>query len=250
MYYYIYDEFVQDKKYERELISVENRLADLGIAGRVARLALFKHADSLIVDELERGTITTVVVVGNDGTVHKVLDAIAGFDVAFGIVPIGAENTFAKILGIPNGVTAVDVLSARNLEKIDTGRLNGHRFVTGVVFPKMMAKVACDGQFTMTTERAGVIKIRNLICGEINKEEVGNPTDGLLETVITVGSGRLSFGRKQGGKESIVGSKEIEIDFPEEVVALADGKEVKGSSFSIEVEPMAISVITGRDRMF
>ena len=33
MYYYIYDEFVQDQKYEKELLRIENRLADLGLSG-------------------------------------------------------------------------------------------------------------------------------------------------------------------------------------------------------------------------
>lgn len=250
MYYYVYDEFVQDKKYERELIAIENRLADLGIAGRVARLALFKNADSLIADELKRGTITTVVVVGNDQTVHKVLEIITGHDVAFGVIPIGALNNIAKILGVPCGVAAVDVLSARNIENIDTGRLNGKRFVTGVSFPKVIGKVTCDGQFTMTTERASVINVQNLMCNGVEGESIGNPTDGLLETVISVKPSGSVFSKSADKNKSVVGSKEIEIDFPEEVVATVDGKEVSGSHFLITVEPKAIKVITGRDRMF
>ncbi|HBL39993.1 TPA: hypothetical protein DDZ10_05010 [Candidatus Uhrbacteria bacterium] len=250
MYYYIYDEFVSNKKYERELIAIENRLADLGIAGRVARLALFKHAEALIADELRRGQIETVVVVGNDQTVHKVSDAISGYDVALGLIPLGTDNQFAKMLGIPLGVAAVDILSARNIEVIDVGRLNGQRFVTGVCFPRQIGTVICDNRFTMKTERAGVIEVRNLACEADPSGGMGNPTDGLLETVIAVEPKSFFFHRASSRKKSVVGSKEIEIDFPETVIATADGKKVESSHFSITVEPLALKVITGKERMF
>ncbi|EKD32917.1 MAG: hypothetical protein ACD_76C00116G0003, partial [uncultured bacterium] len=48
MYYYVYDDFVQDKRFEKDLQKIENRLTDLGISGKIARLALFKHADELV----------------------------------------------------------------------------------------------------------------------------------------------------------------------------------------------------------
>jgi len=250
MYYYVYDEFISDKKHERELIAIENRLADLGIGGRVARLALFRHAESLVVDELRRGQITTVVVVGNDQTVHKVLDAIADYDVAFGIIPVGPDNTFARMLGIPSGASAVDVLSARNLETIDTGRLNGQRFVTGVCFPKQVGKITCDNRFTIETLRAGTIEIRNLACGVVETGEVGNPKDGLLEAVVFVEPKHGLFRKAVGAKKSIVGSREFEVEFSEVVTATADGKEVKNTHFSITIEPLALKVITGKGRMF
>ena len=52
MYFYIYDEFVQNKRFEKELLQIENRLTDLGIAGKVARLALFRDVEETVRDEL------------------------------------------------------------------------------------------------------------------------------------------------------------------------------------------------------
>lgn len=250
MYYYIYDEFVSDKKHERDVIAVENRVVDLGIGGRVARLALFRNAEALVVDELKRGQITTVVVVGNDQTLHKVLDVVADYDVAFGVIPIGgAQNTFARMLGVPQGVAAVDVLSARNVERIDTGTLNGQRFVTGVTFPKQQGKVTCDRKYTIETLRLGTIQVRNLVTGSGLEAEVGDPTDGLLEAIVTV-EGKAGLFRKTPSGTSILGTKELEIEFPEVVTALADGKEVKGTHFSVTINPLALQVITGKERMF
>ena len=44
MYCYVYDEALQDRRFERELAYIETRLTDLGIAGKIARLALFRDA--------------------------------------------------------------------------------------------------------------------------------------------------------------------------------------------------------------
>lgn len=248
MYYYVYDEFVSDRKYERELIAMENRLADLGIAGRVARLALFKDAVALIEDELRRNAITTIIAVGNDLTVQKLADAVTGHDVALGIIPIGSGNTLAKMLGIPHGTEAVDVLSARNIETIDVGSLNGQCFITGVCFPKDAGRMTCDGCYTVSTKALGTIQVRNLACGDPDEEGVADPTDGKLEAVVSTVARRSML--RSSPTESVFISREFEVDFPEAVIATADGKEVKSTHFSITIEPMSLKVITGKDRMF
>ena len=44
MYCYLYDELIHDnKKYEKEVLRIENRLTDLGITGKTSRLALFRN---------------------------------------------------------------------------------------------------------------------------------------------------------------------------------------------------------------
>ncbi len=45
--------------------------------------------------------LDAVVAVGGDGTVHMALQAVAGTDVALGIVPMGSGNDAARSLGIP-----------------------------------------------------------------------------------------------------------------------------------------------------
>lgn len=42
-----------------------------------------------------------VVAVGGDGTVHRAVQAVAGTDVAFGVVPCGTGNDFATSVGVP-----------------------------------------------------------------------------------------------------------------------------------------------------
>src|SRR4051812_19975346 len=45
--------------------------------------------------------IGALVGVGGDGTVHRALQAVAGRDVGFGVVPAGTGNDFASCTGVP-----------------------------------------------------------------------------------------------------------------------------------------------------
>ncbi|MEK7615408.1 MAG: diacylglycerol kinase family protein, partial [Patescibacteria group bacterium] len=172
MYCYLYDEFIQEnKRFERELLLIENRLTDLGIAGKISRLALFRNAEEMIRDEIDRG-VQTVVVLGNDDTVRKVLDVISESDVVLGVIPFGPKNELARLLGIPQGVAACDVLSARRVEKIDMGTINGRKFITGISVPNFKAELMCnDGSYRIVATSAANLEIQNLA-------EVANPCDG------------------------------------------------------------------------
>lgn len=248
MYLYIYDQFVQDKRFEREMAAIENRLTDLGIAGKVIRLALFRQAGENIRDEARRGA-STVVVVGNDQTIGSVLEAVADADLPLGIIPLGPGNSFAKMLGIPDGVAACDVLSARIIERVDTGLLNGKRFVTGVKVDHPEARLTCEGKYSVSTVAGGKIEIRNLtpMNGE-TIEDVADPCDGLLEAKIRVP-------RRAGLFKKLIGATRLplthaSIDAPCVIDAVCDGQVVRGQSFKISVEPLTLKVITGRERMF
>ncbi|MBM5789927.1 hypothetical protein FJZ23_02475, partial [Candidatus Parcubacteria bacterium] len=178
MYCYLYDDFLQgNKRYERELLQVENRLTDLGIAGKISRLALFRNAEEMVRDEIERG-VKTVVVLGNDDTVRKLLDVISESDVVLGLIPFGPKNDLARLLGIPHGVAACDVLSARRVEQIDIGTINGRKFITGVTVPDFRAELMCDdGKYRIVPTSRANLEITNLA-------DVTDPCDGRLEAKI------------------------------------------------------------------
>ncbi len=245
MYYYIYDDFVQDKKHEKELLKIENRLADLDIVGKIARLALFKQADELIRDEVKRG-VKTVVVVGNDLTIHKVLDAVAETGVVFGLIPLGKPNNVAKMFGLPEGVDACDVVAKRLIDKIDMGKLNKRRFITGVAFPKLKAEIVVDKSYIITPLPGGNLEVRNLAVGDVtSKDQVSNPKDGRLEAKVDV-AGR--WGAK-GGK-SVVSLRRMAFQTKDPVTVSFDGHQVRSTKFKIGMDAKKLKVIVGKDRMF
>lgn len=247
MYLYIYDEFLQDKKYEREMAAIENRLTDLGIAGKIIRMALFRQAGEQIRDEARRGA-STVVVVGNDQTVAQVLDAVADVDLPLGIIPVGPNNSFAQMLGIPEGEAACDVLSARIIESVDAGLLNGHRFMTGVQVQHPDATLTCEGQYRVSTGPGGTIEICNLTGSKDAIDDVSNPRDGILEARINVPH-RSGFFKKTLGSTRLP-VRFASIDAPHDIDAICDGELVRGRNFQISIQPLGFKVITGKDRMF
>jgi len=251
VYYYIYDDFIQDKRFEKDLQEIENRLTDLGIAGKIARLALFRDAEEMVRDEVIRGGISTVVVVGNDESVRKVLDVITESHVVFGMIPLGPKNSLAEILGVPMGVAACDILSARIIETIDVGTINGRRFITGVSIPNFSAEISCEERFRVYPQSEGSLEVWNLSRGYTNQTEIiSNPCDGKLEAIIRTKSGGRGWFRRGGHQESVLPLSSFAIRSKDPIIAYADGTEMTGTRFDIGVEPMTLRVITGRNRQF
>lgn len=250
MYLYIYDEFIQDKRFEKDILQIENRLTDLGIAGKVARLALFRDPGEMIRDEIRKG-VTTVVAVGNDATVRKVLDIVSEGKATLGLIPLGPSNELASMFGVPSGLAACDVLSARIVEAIDLGTVNGRRFLNGLSAPKFQAELVCDGFRVKPTVPAS-LEILNLGAGaDPAAGHVANPTDGCLEAVLRVPlpSGWNVFSRNRVAT-SVIPSPAFEIRSDEPIALSADGELLTATRFDIGVEPRCFKVVTGRNRQF
>ena len=245
MYCYLYDEFIQgNKRYERELLDIENRLTDLGIAGKISRLALFRNAEEMIRDEIDRG-VKTVVVLGNDDTIRKVLDVISESKIVLGLIPIGPKNELARLLGIPNGVEACDVLSARRIEQIDVGTINGRKFITGVRVPDFRAELMCnDGKYRVVPTSRADLEIQNLA-------DICNPCDGMLSANIhsSVRKGWGPFARHEQ-TNSVLPFQFLAIRSEKPISLYADGEEMQGTRFDIGIEAMILKVIIGKSRVF
>jgi len=248
MYCYIYDEFTQDKRFEKDLLNIENRLTDLGIAGKIVRMALFRNIQEMVREEIRRGTMS-VIAVGNDETVHNVIDVVSGSDVVLGIIPLGGPNELARMLGVPEGVASCDVLSARIVEKIDVGIVNGKRFLTSLSVANFRSELTCDGSYRITPDVEGRLEIRNLAGDATKNERISDPTDGRLETVIRVNVKHGWFGRRTMC-ESVLPLTQIAIRSEKPIAITADGEEMTGTRFDIGVESGMIRVISGRGRKF
>lgn len=247
MYYYVYDEFVQDQKFERELALIETRLTDLGISGKIARLALFRDATELIQDEVKKGA-STVVAVGNDMTLRKVIDAVGDSEVAIAIIPLGnTDNKIADLIGMPKGVEACDVLSARILENIDLGIVNGRRFLHELHTTNVVGvSINCDGQFSLSPMRKSVLEVRNL-ADEDDEVPAAQPTDGKLEVVLR--TPKKGWIKNQTGVTLVpVEQATIKCDAPIQISI--DGELFEGDEFRIQVIPNRLKVVTGKGRKF
>ena len=72
-----------------------------------------------------------VVSVGGDGTINEIVNGLPDLNKPMGIIPIGTGNDFARSCSIKIGdlESAVDVLLAHDVKKLDVGEVNGRRFI-------------------------------------------------------------------------------------------------------------------------
>ena len=89
-----------------------------------------------------------VAACGGDGTVHEVVNALAGTDVALGILPCGRGNDFARAMGIPASADkAASILLRGHTGPSDLGKVNDRYFATVLTmgFDSEVARLVYDG---------------------------------------------------------------------------------------------------------
>jgi diacylglycerol kinase (ATP) len=79
--------------------------------------------------KLLKGSVELIFVWGGDGTVQRVIDAVAGAAVTLAILPAGTANLFATNLGIPRDLEeAVKIGLNGSHRQLDVGLMNHERF--------------------------------------------------------------------------------------------------------------------------
>ena len=71
-----------------------------------------------------------IVAGGGDGTLNSVASAIVGHAIAFGVLPLGTLNHFARDAGIPLDLdAAIATICTGDVKEVDVGRVNGKLFL-------------------------------------------------------------------------------------------------------------------------
>ena len=99
--------------------------------------------------EAVRAGYACVAACGGDGTVHEVVNALAGTDVSLAILPCGRGNDFARAMGIPSAPEkAASVLLQGYVRPIDLGKVNDRYFATVVTlgFDSEVARLVYEGR--------------------------------------------------------------------------------------------------------
>ncbi|MCL6451523.1 MAG: diacylglycerol kinase family lipid kinase [Acetobacteraceae bacterium] len=93
---------------------------------------------------LEKGC-RRLIVVGGDGTIHEVANAMAGSDAVMGLISVGTGNDLSRSLGLPRRPQdAARVALEGRPRRVDLGRVNGDYFVnvSGLGFDAEVSKEA------------------------------------------------------------------------------------------------------------
>ncbi|MEN9558157.1 MAG: hypothetical protein RL141_526 [Candidatus Parcubacteria bacterium] len=251
-YAYLYDDFLSDRAYERVLANIETRLSVLGIQGRVARLAIFRSARELV-EELVRDGAGTIVVVGNDHTMEKIMWFCPDLAVTIGYIPVCEPSQIGAMLGLPQGEAACNVLAARRIEAVDVGTIDDRYFLTEVRMERTKAAVDIEGRYRLSPRRAGTVIIRNLWSDKTGQAEV-DARDGLLDVIIRPLTEAPTPTRwplaapMRLEPETALTMLHGAIRSDEPVDVLVDGHRVNGFTFQLGILPRKLKIITGRGK--
>lgn len=246
MYVYIYDDYLNKSRYNKAINRMEIRLTDLNLNGKILRLSGIKNIKKAIENEIKLGA-KTIVAVGNNQTVNKIIGAILSADLyadfqkqtLLGIIPIGEDNSIANSFGIKNEEMACNIILARRIEKIDLGIANNNYFLNNARIPSQDTLLKISN-YEIQTQKKGEIKIINLLSDKDEKKDTlkSSPHDGLLDIVIKNGKRDISF---INTKKLLIESKhELLIDSVVKIITPVE----------IGVIKNAINVIVGKERIF
>jgi len=233
--------------------AIENRLTDFGISGKIIRLTTLSNARGIIEDEMRYGA-QTVVVVGNDETLGRVLSRAALCDVMFGYIPIDNKQVIAQMLGIPSSVDACDVLSRRRIVELDVGEVNERYFVSQLQIQPAIIRAEYDGRFAVSSPDCEmaltVCNLRPFGGSSFTSSGMIHPQDGKLEAFVQpVRSG--SFLRKvQPIPASVFPFQEMLVRGREPFEMEMDGVRSKEMAVRIRLAGKRVQMIVGGGRRF
>lgn len=247
MYFYLFDAFLREKKYEASLAKIEGRLFDLGLQGKSEKLTILKSMKELVEGALKRGA-DTIIAVGNDETLSKMIRFLGDQEVILGFIPVGGKSLIADLLGIPNAEKACDVLSARLIERLDLGKANDAYFLSFLeLAPGKELLIECDDRYHVEPVGSHQVTVFNF--GHQGRD----PHDGILEVVIQpeTEERKNRFGRRGHSSSTLLQIRTMRIkSLGRSLVAYADGQTVVKTPLIITAIPRKIRMIVGKHRAF
>jgi len=255
MHIYIYDSYVSQKKYEKEITSVEIRITDLGLNGKIIRLGTINTLYSTIENEIIKGA-KTIIVVGDNRILNQAINAIAKLKIQekfinnppLGFIPIGKKNNnTGALLGIDNSIAACDTLSARRVKNIDLGLANSEHFLTEAVISTKNTDVKIDSSYSIKILKPGEIKIINIPTSEdLPKTITPSASDGVLELLIKTQNSKFINNQNT---ESVFSFKKLKISNPENAVLIDNSISIP-TPVNISIANEKINMIVGKNRIF
>jgi diacylglycerol kinase family enzyme len=255
MYVYLYDNFLRQRKFASFIKSLEIRLTDYGISGKVLRIQNYNDVRSLLDDEIKRGA-QTIVIVGNDETFGHVLSRAAQLTTVFGFIPVGTNtNTIAPVLGIPIGIEACRTLSKRRREYLDVGLVNNRYFISQVHVVPSRIQVTYDAKFTVSADQLMELVVCNLqpfywrTPEKGSEEQVIHPQDGKLEAFLRPLTKKRWWGYKFE-EPSIFPFQVMDVRAREPFTVEVDGRSSRETQLTIRLAGTSIDMIVGKERKF
>ncbi|MEI6756792.1 MAG: diacylglycerol kinase family lipid kinase [Chlorobium sp.] len=176
------------------------------------------HAAEIARSAIEIQQNTRLIACGGDGTLHEVINAVAGDGVTVGIVPIGSANDFIKTLNPKgnshSGIDHLFIAGSKNVDlgSVSFGTIDRRYFINslGIGFTGRVAK-AVKRMPWLKGELAYVYALLSVLAGyrSIKMHITITLQDSILELDEPVFAFSVLNGKIEGGKFRIAPSAEL-----------------------------------------
>lgn len=258
MHVYIYDDFVNTKKYDSLIAKIETRITDLSLNGKIIRLGVMKNIEDAVENEIKRGA-KTIVAVGDNSTVNKIINAMVktksttrlGENIPLGIIPIGEKNNeIATALGISIGEEACNFISARRIEKINVGVAGKNYFIARAIISSKDTTIEISKDYSLEILENGIISVVNMPLNNYDNNYKSDPKDGVLELIIKTKEPRKILNlKKTTYNKSFFSLKKLTIINKNSPLFLDNTIKINGP-VEISVLKNKINLIVGKERVF
>ena len=240
-YAYLFDAKLSDRSQERRVSRLEAELSRRQLEGQTLREGAFRGIKELAKEALSKGA-ATIIVVGNDATLIKILPIIAEANVVIGYIPCEASPIAQQLL-IPEKLEeAVNCLAARFVRQVDLGFIGDRPFLTEVVIRDPKALLSIEGKYTIQCQQDGAMRLVNLKQGS-------DCNDGELDVYVDIDESKKSFFKhvKQTARTH-VRAKAGHIKSDSQVVLMVDGVELNGVNIDFSLQHSGLKWIVGRQK--
>lgn len=259
MHVYIYDLYVNKKKFNNTITRIETRITDLGLNGKIIRLGVMSSLYDSIENELAKGA-KTIIAVGNNSLLNQVINSMARLtslsavnkNIPIGFIPVGKDdNEIADHLGISLNEKACDILSARRVQKLDLGLINNYYFLTQATITTEGTTVEIDKNYSIEILEKGEVGIVNLpINVEMPENIKSNAKDGVLELFIKTRNTKkflpISTGKPN---QSVFSFQKLKIINSKHPVIIDNSVKIP-TPVNISIAKEKINLIVGKHRSF
>jgi diacylglycerol kinase family enzyme len=288
MYYYIIDpQNLSQRQFERVQNQLYSSLSEFRVNGETSRATSLRPIQHLAKTAIDKG-IKTIIAVGNDNTLHDLVNVTQGTDTTVGFVPL-TPTKMSGILGIQSIDHAAKIIAARRTTFLDLGKVEqvGTKAITWFIqnlsfglelsqevkksgkfslaltrelmrLPSVDVKFTGDKQFQAELSLLGgmIINARDNQC---NTNFI-NPTDGVLDVLLLPKMGKYQIFKYRkdilsGCYENVPGTsvlhvKRLEISNPDGLGLRIGDRVVAKAPAIIQASRKKLKIIAGRERMF
>ena len=243
MYFYIYDDFIATPKLQVKLADLESKLALLEIKGPVSRLHALTNIKEVMRRAVVRGA-TTVIVVGDDRSLLKVLNALPNKKIVVGLIAMGPQIELAKKLNVETVKAGIEAAAGRKLVPINTGVINKFAFLQNVNITGGPFTAILDGTRTIKSDH-----IQSIVSIVNPQLAFTKDQSSLLEAHLTPIKGRWSMGKVREEQISKLNFKKLVIKSQAPMSAVIDGAHtIVDKTITIDIVENAAKLIVGRKR--